>query len=123
MGAVTVVDLPRQPGPAADRVLEQADLVVLITPADVRGCWAADRVCARIRQFGANAGLVVRGPSPAGLGAAELADVLDLPLLARMRADPSLARDLEVGLVLGANPRRPLARAARAVLSSVQAAA
>ena len=55
MGAATVIDLPRQPGPVADRVLEQADLVVLVTPADVRGCWAAERVCARIRQFGTTA--------------------------------------------------------------------
>src|SRR6478752_8293798 len=55
MGAATVIDLPRQPGPAADRVLEQADLIVLVTPADVRGCWAADRICARIRQFGTTA--------------------------------------------------------------------
>jgi len=120
MGAATVIDLPRQPGPVADRVLEQADLIVLVAPADVRGCWAADRVCARIRQFGTNAGVVVRGPSPGGLGAAELADVLDLPLLARMRADPSLPRDLEVGLALGADRRRPLAQAARAVLSSLR---
>jgi secretion/DNA translocation related CpaE-like protein len=123
MGAATVVDLPRQPGPAADRVLEQADLIALVTPADVRGCWAADRICARIRQFGTSAGLVVRGPSPGGLGAAELADVLGLPLLARMRADPSIARDLELGLALGADRRRPLAKAARAVLSCIQPAA
>jgi secretion/DNA translocation related CpaE-like protein len=123
MGAATVVDLPRQPGPVADRVLEQADLVVLVTPADVRGCWAAERVCQRLRQFGTSAGLVVRGPSPGGLGAAELAGVLGLPLLARMRADPSLPRDLEVGLALGADRRRPLAKAARAVLSSLRAVA
>jgi secretion/DNA translocation related CpaE-like protein len=121
MGAATVIDLPRQPGPAADRVLEQADLIVLVMPADVRGCWAADRVCARIRQFGTSAGVVVRGPSPGGLGATELADVLGLPLLARMRADPSLPRDLEVGLAPGADRRRPLAKAARAVLSSLRA--
>jgi len=68
MGAATVIDLPRHPGAVADRVLEQADLVVLVTPADVRGCWAAERVCARIRQFGTRAGLVVRGPSPGGKG-------------------------------------------------------
>jgi secretion/DNA translocation related CpaE-like protein len=52
MSAATVIDLPRQPGPAADRVLEQADLIVLVAPADVRGCWAADRICSRIRSSG-----------------------------------------------------------------------
>jgi secretion/DNA translocation related CpaE-like protein len=121
-GAMTVVDLPRQPGPAADRVLERADLTVLVTPADVRGCWAAERVCARLRDVGTRAGVVVRGPSPGGLGAAEMADVLQLPLLARMRADPSLPRDLEVGLAFGADRRRPLATAARRVLDSLAGA-
>jgi secretion/DNA translocation related CpaE-like protein len=122
-GFTTVVDLPRQPGAAADRVLEQADLVVLVAPADVRGGSAAERVCGRLRQFGARAGVVVRGPSPGGLGAAELADVLQLPLLARMRADPSLPLDLEFGLGLATDRRRPLARAAREVLRSLRAGA
>jgi hypothetical protein len=40
-----------------------------------------------------------------------------------MRADSSLARDLEVGLALGTDRRRPLAKAARAVLSSLRTAA
>jgi hypothetical protein len=40
-----------------------------------------------------------------------------------MRADPSIARDLELGLALGADRRRPLAKAARAVLSCIQPAA
>ena len=119
-GCTTVVDLPRHPGPAADRVLEQADLVVLVTPADVRGCWAADRVCARIRSFGSRAGVVVRGPSPGGMGAGELADFLGLPLLARMRPVRSLPRELEYGLTPGADRRRPLARAAREVLLALR---
>lgn len=121
-GVTTVVDLPRQPGAAADRVLELADLAILVTPADVRSGWAADRVSRRLRQFGVNAGLVVRGPSPGGLGASELADLLQLPLLARMRADPTLARDLEFGLGLAAQRRRPLSKAAREVLRVVRSA-
>ena len=122
-GGVTILDLPRHPGPAADRVLEQADLTVLLAPADVRGCWAADRVCARIREFGSPAGVVVRGPSPGGMGAAEMAEFLGLPLLARMRPVSSLARELEFGLAAGADQRRPLARAAREVLLALQEAA
>ncbi len=122
-GAVTVLDLPRQPGPAADLVLEQADLTVLLAPADVRGCWAADRVRGRIRDIGSRAGLVVRGPSPGGMGAREMAEFLDLPLLASMRPVPSLSRELEFGLAAGADRRRPLARAAREVLSALREAA
>ena len=56
------------PDRSADRVLEQADLAVLVTPADVRGCWAAERVCAGSVEFGTRAGVVVRGPSPGGSG-------------------------------------------------------
>jgi secretion/DNA translocation related CpaE-like protein len=122
-GALTIVDLPRYPGPAADRVLEQADLTVLLAPADVRGCWAADRVCGRIREFGSRAGVVVRGPSPGGMGADEVAQFLDLPLLARMRPVSSLPRELEIGLAVGADRRRPLARAAREVLLALREAA
>ena len=121
-GAVTIVDLPRQPGPAADRVLEQADLVVLVAPADVRGCWAAERVCVRIRQFGSHAGIVVRGPSPGGMGAVEMAEFLGLPLLARMRPVSSLPRELEYGLATGGGRRRPLDRAARDVLLALREA-
>ena len=121
-GAVTVVDLPRQPGAAADRVLEQADLTVLVTPADVRGCRAAERVGARIRQFGSRVGMVVRGPSPGGMGAVEMAEFVGLPLLARMRPVASLPRELEYGLALGADRRHPLARAARNVLFALREA-
>ena len=122
-GALTIVDLPRHPGPAADRVLEQVDLIVLLAPADVRGCWAADRVCGRIREFGTRTGVVVRGPSPGGMGADEMAEFLGLPLLARMRPVASLPRELEFGLALGLDRRRPLARAAREVLIALREAA
>ncbi len=118
-GGVTVIDLPRQPGEAADRVLELADLAVVVSPADVRGCWAAERIGARIAGFGCRAGVVVRGPSPGGLGAHDLAEVLQLPLLAWMRADPTLPRDLEIGMSLVGRRRRPLASAARKVLAEV----
>lgn len=120
-GAWTVVvDLPRMPGPVPDRVLERCDLVVLVAPADVRACWAAQRVRARLREFAVDAGLVVRGPSPCGLGAGEMADLLRLPLLAQMRAEPGLARELEFGLSLGGG-RRPLLTAADRVLTTLAA--
>ncbi len=118
-GAVTVVDLPRPPGPASDRVLERSDLVVMVAPADVRGCWAAERVCGRLRGFDVDTGLVVRGPSPCGLGGGEVAELLGLPLLAQMRAEPGLAHELEFGLSLSTGRRRPLLKAARRVLAHV----
>ena len=118
-GATTVLDVPRAPSGLADRALEHADLIVLVAPADVRSCWAADRLSGRIRGSGSAAGVVVRGPSPGGLGAAELADVLGFSLLASMRPESGLARNLEFGLALGSGRRRPLLKAARAVLTAV----
>ena len=63
-----------------------------------------------------NIGLVVRGPSPAGLRSADVARIVDLPLLAAMRPQPSLAEMLERG-GLRVGHRSPLATAARRVLS------
>lgn len=117
----TVVDLPRPPGPVSDRVLERCDLVLLLAPADVRACWAAQRIRARLRGFAVDAALVVRGPSPCGLGAAELAELLQLPLLAQMRAESGLAQELEFGLSLAAGRRRPLFKAAERVLTELDA--
>jgi secretion/DNA translocation related CpaE-like protein len=117
----TVVDLPRQPGPVPDRVLERCDLLVVVAPADVRACWAAQRVRARLAGFAVDAALVVRGPSPCGLGAAELAELLELPLLAQMRAEPGLAHELEFGLSLASGRRRPLLKAADRVLAQLDA--
>ena len=71
---------------------------------------------------GARLGLVVRGPSPGGLTADDVAGILDVPLLAVMRPQPHLARDLEWGRPPGSDPRGPLARAADQVLDAVRQA-
>ena len=58
----------------------------------------------------------MRGPSPGGLRAAEIADIAGLPLLASMKAQPQLAERVEHGgLRLGR--RSALAVAARRVLA------
>ena len=64
--------------------------------------------------------MVVRGPSPGGIGAEDIGKVLGLPVLARMRPQPSLARDLERGRAPGTDTHGPLAKAATAVLSRLQ---
>jgi secretion/DNA translocation related CpaE-like protein len=115
-GDVTVLDLPRHPGESADRAVEQADLTVVVVPADVRGCFASGRLVGRLTDLGANVGLVVRGPSPGGLGADDLAEALGVPLLASMRPQPGLAKDLEAGRPPGLDPRSPLGRAAAEVV-------
>ncbi len=115
-GDLTVADLPRHPTPAADRVIEKADMVVMITTADVRGCFAAARIAARLAALGAVPELVVRGPSPGGIGAEDIGSALGLSVITQMRPQPFLARDLENGVAPGTDTHGPLVRAATAVL-------
>lgn len=115
-GGVTVVcDLPRRLTDATQAALDAADLVVLVSPCDVRACAAAATMAPVLTAINPNLGLVVRGPSPGGLRAAEVADVAGLPLLASMRAQPRLAEQLEHG-GLRLRRRSVLASAARRVL-------
>jgi hypothetical protein len=62
--------------------------------------------------------LIVRGPAPGGVDAAEIARALDLPLLVAMRPEPGLARAVEAGRAPG-RARGPLAGAARTVLAEL----
>ncbi|MGV9802371.1 septum site-determining protein Ssd [Mycobacterium sp. NPDC003449] len=115
-GGVTVVcDVPRQRTAATETALDAADLVVVVTPADVRSCAAAAAARAWVLARNPNAGLVVRGPAPGGLRAAEVARIVDLPLLAAMRPQPGVVDALERG-GLRLRSRSPLAAAARQVL-------
>lgn len=114
-GATVICDLARRATPAVEAALGAADLVAVVTPADVRSCAAAGAIAPWLTSSNANVGLVVRGPAPGGLTAAEVARAVGLPLLAAMRPQPGLEGTLErAGLVPGR--RSPLARAARRVL-------
>jgi secretion/DNA translocation related CpaE-like protein len=116
-GGVTVVcDLPRRLTDATQTALDAADLVVVVSPCDVRACAATATIASVLSAINPHLGLVVRGPSPGGLRAAEVAEIAELPLLASMRAQPRLAEQLEhTGLRL--RTRSPLAAAARRVLA------
>lgn len=116
-GGVSVVcDLARRLTDAVHAALDAADLVVVVSPCDVRACAATAALTPVLAATNPNLGLVARGPSPGGLRAAELADITALPLLASMRAEPQLAEQLEHGgLRLGR--RSALAGAARRVLA------
>jgi hypothetical protein len=117
-GETVVCDVPRYPIEAAMAALGQADLTVLLVPADVRSTAAAARVAGVLRQQGSSLQLVVRGPSPGGIGPRDVAAALGLPLLHAMRPQPGLARALDRGN-LPADGRGPLAEAARAVLDEL----
>lgn len=115
-GEIVVCDVPRHPCDAGIAVLEAADLAVLVVPAEVRACAAAATVVAWAAGHGTPLQVVVRGPSPGGLAPAEIAEALDLPLLAAMRPQPGLAVALDRGQAPGRG-RGPLAGAAAEVLA------
>ncbi len=115
-GATVICDLPRRSTCAVETVLDAADLVVVMAPADVRSCAAAAAIAPWVSAVNPNAGVVVRGPSPGGLRSADVAKIVGLPLLAAMRAQPGVADALERG-GLRLRHRSPLASAARRVLA------
>ncbi|WP_264059647.1 septum site-determining protein Ssd [Mycolicibacterium psychrotolerans] len=119
-GGVTVVcDVARRPAPATDTALAAADLVVLVTPADVRSCAAAAATGQWVASSNPNTGVLVRGPAPGGLRPVDVARIVGLPLLASMRPQPGIEQQLERGGLR--MPRRsPLAVAARTVLAVLQ---
>ena len=95
-GGVTVVcDLARRLSDATYTALDAADLVVVISRCDVRACAATAAMAPELAAINPNLGLVVRGPSPGGLRAADVAEITGLPLLASLRAEPHLAEQLE----------------------------
>ncbi len=119
-GVAVVCDLPRGATDAAETALELADLVVLVSPCDVRACAASAAIVPRLRAANPNIGLVVRGPSPGGLRAVEVAEISGVPLLTTMRAEPRLIDRIEHdGLRLP--HRSALAAAARRVLRILSA--
>ncbi|MGU3502207.1 septum site-determining protein Ssd [Mycobacterium sp. C31M] len=114
-GVTVVCDTPRRAGLVTEMALGTADLVVMMVPADVRAAAAAGALAGWACAVNPNIGLVVRGPAPGGLRAADVAAGVGLPLLAAMRPQPGLAGALERG-GLDLRARSPLAQAAAKVL-------
>jgi secretion/DNA translocation related CpaE-like protein len=121
-GDTVVCDLPRHLPEAALVVLDRAELVVLVVPAEVRACAAATPLVERLRARGVPVRLVVRGPAPGGLTPVDVSRTLRLPLLAAMRPAPGLAAALEAGRLPVRSMRGPLAKAAGLVLGSLAGA-
>jgi Flp pilus assembly CpaE family ATPase len=118
-GDVVVIDVPRRGDQVVSAVVEAADLVVLVCGATVRACAAGREMAARLRAHTGRAEVVVRGPSPGGLRAGQVAQVLGLPLLASTRPDVRLAGRLESGGLELAR-RSPLRRCAATVLEHAE---
>lgn len=112
-GDVVVADVGREPGPVAAGLVDSADFAVLVTTASVHAVAATRRTAARLVGE-RDAVLVVRGPSPGGLRAREVASAVGLPLLGGYRPERALAQRCETsGLRL--RRRGPLTKAAQDV--------
>ena len=119
-GATVVCDTPRRMTDAVQTALDTADLVIVVSPCDVRACAATATVVPVLAAINPHIGLVVRGPSPGGLRADEVATITQVPLLASMKPHPGLAEQLEHG-GLRMSRRSALAAAARRVLGMLPA--
>jgi secretion/DNA translocation related CpaE-like protein len=117
-GEVVVCDLPRQLEASAWSAIDRADLAVIVTPAEVRAAVTAKQLARELSDRGASPQLVVRGPSPGGLRADEIAASAGIPLLATMRPEPHLAQSLERGR-FHPRPRGPLTQAAKTTLNEL----
>ena len=84
--APTVLDLPRAGSAVRAAALQRCDLVVLVTPAEVRGLTATAMIAPGLDER--RTALVVRG-SPRGVSADQLAEMLGLPVLAELPYDPA----------------------------------
>jgi secretion/DNA translocation related CpaE-like protein len=119
-GEVVVCDVPRQLDAAAWAAVDRADLVVIVTPAEVRACITARQLAEELQARGVCPQLVVRGPSPGGLKTTEIAAAIGIPLLSTMRPEPQLAQSLDRG-DFHPKPKGPLSTAAKATLTELSA--
>lgn len=118
---LVVVDVPRRLDEAADVAVSASDLTLLVVPAEVRAAAAAARVGARLARVAADVRLVVRGPAPGGLEAADLAAALELPLVGTLKPEPDLALALERGEAPAGRGVGPLADFCTRLLSELTA--
>ncbi|MCH9700320.1 MAG: CpaE-like family protein [Actinomycetia bacterium] len=118
-GVPVVCDLARHPTGGTEAALGAADLVVLVTTADVRSCAASAAIAKWAAAANPNTGVLVRGPAPGGLRPIDIARILGLPVLASMRPEPGIRTRLECG-GLRLRRRSPLSGAARKVLGTLR---
>jgi secretion/DNA translocation related CpaE-like protein len=118
-GKVVVCDLPRHLDAGVSPVVERADLIVLVVPAEVRACVSARRVVDGLGDRADRVKLVVRGPAPGGLAPQDAAETVRVPLLTSMAPERHLERYVENG-EFTPRMRGPLLTAARMVLTVVR---
>ncbi|HEU0213933.1 MAG TPA: septum site-determining protein Ssd [Jiangellaceae bacterium] len=116
---VVVLDLPRRVDAATEHALARCTCTMLVVPAEVRAVAAAARVATGLAAASRDVRIVVRGPSPSGLGGADVAEALGLTLAVEMDAERRLDDLLERGEAPGRSGKGPLARACEVLLADV----
>ena len=109
-----VVDVPARAA-AAEAVLAEADLAVLLVPARLRAAAAARNLLDREASAWATA-LVVSRPVPGGLTRAEVADVVGQAVFAELAADRSAVARSERGEPPSVAARSPFGLLSRLLL-------
>ena len=118
-GDAVVLDMPRWLDAATEEALELCTCTLLVVPAEVRAVAAAARVALGLTAVAADVRVVVRGPSPSGLGAVEVSDALGLPVVAEMDSEPHLDDRLDRGEPPAQTGRGTIAAACDEVLDDL----
>jgi len=117
---VLVLDLERAAVVTGESVAPVCDAVVVLTPRDLRSVAGVLALRDRLVSHGAEVGVVVTGPSPGGLGVEDVAQAVELPVLARLGVDRRTAAATErAGVPLTGGVARAAARVARTLGGSV----
>ena len=109
-----IVDAGSGATPAARAVVEVADRTVVV----LRGCYLSLRRAVRSPLLERTAGVAFVDEAGRSLGAGEVRDVLDRPVLARVPARAAIARSVDAGVMAGRLPE-PLARSAAVLLGRI----
>ena len=114
---LVVVDLPRDLGVGAAEALRQADEVLLLVRADVRGVAAGREVARPLAGQCSSLRVLTRTGRLRGVDSDAVASALELPTAGTVPHDPRLAVAAERGEPPGRSLRSPIARSCRTVLT------
>jgi secretion/DNA translocation related CpaE-like protein len=120
---ITVVDLSRTLGVAAEEALRRAELAVLVVRDDIRGIAAGREVARQLRGECGRLGIVVRHGRTHRLEPNLVAGAVGLPLLGSFVEDPMLVLAAERGDPPGRSRRSGLSRLCRQLLDALPVAA
>ena len=116
---LVVADLPRVLTPACREAMRQADEVLLVVRADLRGVAAARQLVQELVPACASVRLLVRQGRVRGVAPEAVAGALGLPCAGTVPFDAALVLAAERGDPPGRSSRSALARSCRQVLESL----